>query len=131
MDKSLKFKIPSEFFAVIKKVHPEISKIEILDVQQKESARFDPIHFVPELVPPGKEFAFRIIIKIVLERGFYPKNYQNEYKTVLETYEEVLKKHFKYVYGNYSDFIFFKADQVEIVDEPTNMEIFVNLFCEK
>jgi hypothetical protein len=104
-------KIPDDFLTVVIKMNPEISNVEIVDVDTFKI--INPLTF-------NLDERFQVLVNLHVKR---------EYKLQgpRKTYSEILNNLFKYTYSDHN-FISFVVSQISYPPEKTNMEKFNELF---
>lgn len=103
--------MPKTLDTVIKKMHPEISGVNIKDVDS--SLTYSPMDF-------SAIEKFRLNISVSFKQGVQPKG-------VMEYYSEAIRDLFKYTYPDY-DFVQFNVIEMNIPNPPSNRELFGRLF---
>jgi hypothetical protein len=105
------YKIPDDFLIVISKMNPEISNVEIKNIDTIKTICSTTFN-VDELI--------RINVNLHINREYQLKGNQS-------TYTETLNNLFRLTYSKH-DFISFNVAKFSYLNEKTNMEKFQELF---
>jgi hypothetical protein len=105
------YKIPDDFLIVISKMNPEISNVEIKNIDTIKTICSTTFN-VDELI--------RINVNLHINREYQLKGNQS-------TYTETLNNLFRLTYSKH-DFISFNVVKFSYLNEKTNMEKFQELF---
>jgi hypothetical protein len=105
------YKIPDDFLIVISKMNPEISNVEIVNVDTTKTICSTTFN-ANELI--------RIHVNLHMNREYQLKGNQS-------TYTETLNNLFRLTYSKH-EFISFHVDKFSFLNEKTNMEKFQELF---
>jgi len=104
-------KIPDDFLTVVIKMNPEISNVEIVDVDTFKI--INPLTF-------NLDERFQLVVNLYMNR-------EHKLQGPRKTYSEILNNLFKYTYSDHN-FISFVVSQISYPPEKTNTQKFHELF---